>query len=104
MVETLSPEVLEDLRRGRAPRERKLAVCSSGAHIPPVDRVEILVVLSHDPDELVSSRAGEALLSDPLEVFIEALKREAALPWLFAYAARNLSAKPGIVEAMVRNK
>jgi len=103
-VETLSPEVLEDLRHGRAPRERKLAVCSTGAHIPTVDRVEILAVLTHDPDELVSSRAGEALLSDSPEVFVEALKREAALPALFAYAARNLSAKPGIVEAMVRNK
>lgn len=103
-METLSPEVLDDLRRGRAPRERKLAVCSSGAHIPPADRVEILVVLTHDPDELVASRAGEALLSDPPEVFVEALKREAALPALFAYAARNLSTKPGIIETMVRNR
>jgi hypothetical protein len=103
-VESLSPEVLDNLRRGRAPRERKLAVCSAGAHIPAVDRVEILAVLSHDSDELVSTRAGEALLSDSLEVFVEALKREAALPALFAYSARNLSTKPGIVEAMVRNK
>lgn len=103
-METLSPEVLDSLRHGRAPRERKLAVCSAGAHLAPVDRVEILAVLSHDQDELVSTRAGEALLSDPPEVFIEALKREAALPALFAYAARNLSAKPGIVETMVRNK
>ncbi|HEX8871271.1 MAG TPA: hypothetical protein VF758_00820, partial [Candidatus Acidoferrum sp.] len=83
-METLSTEVLEELRHGRAPRERKLAVCASGAHIVPVDRVEILAVLARDHDELIASRAGEALLAEPLDVFIEALKRENALSALFA--------------------
>jgi len=103
-VETLSPEVLEDLRHGRAPRERKLAVCSTGAHIPPVDRVEILTVLAQDSDELVSSRAQEALLSDPLEIFVEAMNREHPLPALFTYVARNFAAKPGIVDGLVANQ
>ena len=103
-METLSPEVLEDLRHGRAPRERKLAVCSTGAHIPPVDRVEILTVLAQDSDELVSSRAQEALLSDPLEIFVEAMNREHPLPALFTYVARNFAAKPGIVDGLVANQ
>ena len=103
-METLSPEVLEDLRHGRAPRERKLAVCSTGAHIPPVDRAEILTVLAQDSDELVSSRAQEALLSGSLEIFIEAMNREHPLPSLFAYVARNFVAKPGIVDALVANQ
>lgn len=103
-METLSPEVLEDLRHGRAPRERKLAVCTSGAHMPPAERAEILAVLSHDNDELVAYRAGEALLVTPDEVFLEALNREAALPALFVYAARNLASRPAVVEAMTRNK
>lgn len=103
-METLSPEVLEDLRHGRAPRERKLAVCSIGAHIPPVDRAEILTVLAQDSDELVSSRAQEALLSDPLEIFVEAMNREHPLPTLFAYVARNFAAKPGIVDGLVANQ
>jgi hypothetical protein len=103
-VETLSPEVLDDLRHGRAPRERKLAVCSTGAHISAVDRVEILAVLAHDTDEMVSTRAQEALLIDTAAVFIEALKRESAVTPLFAYAARNLASTPGIAEAMVGNK
>jgi hypothetical protein len=103
-VETLSPEVIEDLRHGRAPRERKLAVCSIGTHLPPADRAEILAVLCHDPDEIVSSRARDALLSVPLEAILEALKRENALPALFAYAARNLAAQPGICDALVQNK
>ena len=103
-METLSPEVLEDLRHGRAPRERKLAVCSTGAHIPAVDRAEILTVLAQDSDELVSSRAQEALLSDSLGIFVEAMSREHPLPALFAYVARNFAAKPGIVDALVANQ
>jgi hypothetical protein len=103
-VETLSPEVLEDLRHGRAPRERKLAVCSMRAHIPNVDRVEILAVLTQDTDEMISERAQEALLMDLPDLFAQALARENALKPLFLYAARNLVGKPGIAEAMVRNK
>jgi hypothetical protein len=103
-VETLSPEVLDDLRHGRARRERKLAVCSSGAHIPAEDRVEILAVLAQDQDELVASKAGEALLMDPPEVYLQALRREAPLPALFAYCGRYLAKTPGIAEAMLANK
>ena len=84
-MESLSPEVLEELRHGRAPRERKIAVCSTGgAHVAPVERVEILAVLTRDHDEMISERAGEALLSYPPDVFVEAVKRENALPALFA--------------------
>jgi hypothetical protein len=103
-VETLSPEVLEDLRHDRAPRERKIAVCTGGAHLAPADRAEILAVLAGDPDEMVSSRAQDAILSLPTESFVEALKRESALPALFSYAAKNLADKPGICDAMVQNK
>ncbi len=78
-METLSPEVLEDLRNGRATRERKIAVCTSGAHLAPADRAEILAVLAHDADEMVASRAQDAMLSQPVESFVEALKREHAV-------------------------
>ena len=103
-METLSPEVLDDLRHARAPRERKIAVCSTGAHIPPVDRVEILAVLTHDPDEMISTRAQEALLSAAPETFVEALKRESALPALFTYAAKNLAGNAATIEAMLGNR
>lgn len=103
-METLSPEVLEDLRAGRAPRERKIAVCSGGAHLAPVDRAEILAVLAGDPDEMVADRAQDAILSQSTESFVEALKREKAIPALFAYAARHLADKPGVCDAMVQNK
>ena len=105
MVETLSLEVLDDLRHGRAARERKLAVCGAGgAHIPPAERVEILAVLSHDQDELVANRAGEALLGISPELFAQSLKREEAIPALFAYAGRNLGKNPAVVEAMLANR
>ena len=103
-METLSPEILEDLRHGRAARERKMAVCTGGAHLAPADRAEILAVLASDADEMVASRAQDAILSEPTEYFVEALRREQALPALFAYVARNLADKPGICEAMVQNK
>jgi len=92
------------LRHGRATRERKMAVCTGGAHLTPADRAELLAVLAHDADEMVASRAQDAILSQPVESFVEALKREQALPALFAYAARNLADKPGVCDAMVQNK
>lgn len=103
-MEPLSPEVLEDLRAGRAPRERKIAVCAGGAHLAPADRAEILAVLANDPDEVVSDRAQQAIFSQPLEIFVDALKREKAIPALFAYAGKHLADKPGVCDAMVQNK
>lgn len=103
-MEVLSPEVLEDLRHGRAPRERKMAVCAGGAHLAPADRAEILAVLAGDADEMVASRAQDAILSQPIESFVEALKREHALPALLSYAAKHLADKPGVCDALVQNK
>jgi len=103
-VETLSTEVLEDLRHGRATRERKIAVCTGGAHLAPADRAEILAVLAGDADEIVAARAQDAILSLPVESFVESLRREQALPALFTYAAKHLADKPGVCDAMVQNK
>jgi hypothetical protein len=103
-LETLSPDVVEALRHGRAPRERKLAVCTGGAHVEPADRAEILTILASDADEMVANRAQDTLLSFPIEYIIQALRRESALPGLFAYAARHLADKPGVADAMAENK
>jgi hypothetical protein len=103
-VETLSAEVLEDLRQGRASREHKLAVCTGGVQIPPADLAEILSVMALDSDELVASRARESILSLPIQSFVEALNRETALEPLFQYAATNLAGKPPVLNAMIKNK
>jgi hypothetical protein len=103
-VEPLSPEVIDDLRHGRATRERKIAVCAGGAHLAPADRAEVLAVLAGDADEMVAARAQDAILSQPVESFVEAIKREQALPALLSYAAKNLADKPGVCDAMVQNK
>jgi hypothetical protein len=92
------------LRHGRAPRERKIAVCTTGAHLPAPDRAEILSVLAEDPDEMVSNRAQEALISIAPEVFVEATKRENAAPALFSYVSKRLQRTPGLAEAMAANK
>jgi hypothetical protein len=103
-VETLSPEVVEELRNGRATRERKIAVCTTGAHLPAADRAEILSVLAVDSDEVVAGRAKEAILSLPIENFLEALQRQQALEPLFDFAARNLAVKPAVCNALIDNK
>lgn len=102
-MDPISPEIIEDLRSGRATRERKIAVCSGSLHLPPVERAEILAVLASDNDEVVGSRAGEALLSVPQETFIEALSKESAVAALFSYCARNFAERPGIADALVKN-
>jgi hypothetical protein len=61
-------------------------------------------VLAGDTDEMVAGRAQDAILSQPVESFVEAIKREQALPALLSYAAKNLADKPGVCEAMVQNK
>lgn len=103
-METLSAELLQDLRQGRASREHKLAVCTGGTKLGAADLAEVLAVLALDPDQLVSSRAQESILSLPIGDFVEALNRQQALEPLFEYAAKNLSSKPAVLDAMIKNK
>lgn len=103
-MEPFSPEILEGLRRGQASREEKLAVCTGGVKLPPPDMAEILTVLALDSDELISTRAQESILALPIENFVEALNRQQALEPLFEFAAKNLAAKPGVADALIKNK
>jgi len=103
-VETANTEVLRDLRQGRASRENKLAVCTGGVQIPAADLAEVLSILALDSDELVATRARESILALPIQNFVEALNREQALEPLFEYAAKNLANKPGVLNAMIKNK
>jgi len=103
-VETLNPEILANLRQGKAGREEKLAVCTGGVKLPPPDLAEVLAVLALDSDELVSKHAQEAILALPIENFVEALHRQEALEPLFEFAAKNLAGKPGVADALIKNK
>ena len=103
-METLSVELVEDLRHGRATRENKLAVCTGDAQLSPVDRAEVLAVLAGDPDAAVAQHAEEAALTQPIQSFVEAIKRPTATPALFAFASRKLADKPGIADAMIGNR
>src|ERR1700694_3136913 len=99
-MEQLVPDFLHDLTS----RERKLAVCTSPVNLAPADRAEILLLLSTDADEVVTQQAMEALRSQPVEAFVEALKRSEALPAIFEYASQHLVGKPAVAEAMVQNR
>jgi hypothetical protein len=72
--------------------------------LPAPDLAEILSVLAFDSDELISTRAQESILALPIENFVEALHRQQALEPLFEFAAKNLAAKPGIADALIKNK
>jgi hypothetical protein len=85
-------------------RERKLAACAGTDDLSPADRAEILVVLLADPDQEIAQQAVVALRTQPGDSFVEALKREEALPALFEYASQNLVGNPAIGEAMVQNR
>src|SRR5580704_501652 len=78
-MEQLVPEVLQDLTS----RERKLAVCASAGNLAPADRAEILVLLSTDADEVVALQALEALRSQPVEAFVEAMVQNRNCPSRF---------------------
>jgi hypothetical protein len=103
-METLSPDVLDDLRHGRATHERKIAVCANGAHLPAADRAELLAILATDSDASIAQRAKEAILALPIEFFLEALQRQQALEPLFDYAAKNLAVAPAVCNALIDNK
>jgi hypothetical protein len=103
-METLSPEQLAEIHAGRATHERKLAICSGALSLPSVDRVELLCILAADPDERIATRSQEALLSQPLEAFLEALAREDAAPALFSWCGHHYADKPGVADAMVKNR
>src|SRR5713226_9512724 len=88
---------------GRAPRERKLAIASGGAGLEPHVRAELLSVLAKDADEMIAQKAQSALLSQPLEVFLSAVKLNGIAPALLEYSADNLAGKSGMADALCSN-
>jgi hypothetical protein len=72
--------------------------------LAPADLSDILAVLAVDTDEKVAEGAKAAIMSLPIEYFLEALQRQQALEPLFDFAAKNLASKPGVPDALVANK
>lgn len=81
-----------------------MAVCASGAGLAMEDRAEMLCVLAGDADENIAQRAGNALISVPVEAFLGALGKADASPQLLEYCAENLAAKPRVADALAKNK
>src|SRR5450755_3705403 len=103
-MEQPGPEVQHEVQHDQSARERKLAVCSGAENLAPADRAEILVMLTADADPVVAQQAAEALRTQTVEAFVEALKREEAMPALFEYAASHLVGHTAVAEAMVQNR
>jgi hypothetical protein len=88
---------------GRATRDRKLAVCTGSASLISAERSELLAVLAEDPDELIRERAANAVLTQPLQGFLEALKGDAPTAQLFRHCGKNLIEDPAIATALVKH-
>jgi hypothetical protein len=93
----------EEVLSGRTTRERKLAVCSGAARLMAAERAELLAVLAEDPDEIIRERAGNGLLTQPLEGIVAALGGDAPAAQLFRYCGRHLIDKPEVATALARH-
>ena len=100
----LTSEVRSEIRSGRAHRERKLAVCTGSLSLSVEDRAELLAVLSEDSDGDVADQAAHKLVTISHEAFVAALARSDADHRLFHYCATEISAKPGIADALAKNR
>jgi hypothetical protein len=67
------------------------------------ERAELLAVLAEDPDEMIRERASNAILSQPIDGFLEALKGDAPTPQLFRHCGRNLIEDPKIATAVFQH-
>jgi len=65
--------------------------------------VELLAVLSADPDPEIADRAQNALLTQPPSAFLAAAARPEADPRFFNYLSDNMADKPGVADALARN-
>lgn len=99
----ISNEIRTEILTRRATRERKLAVCSGTAGLPPAERAELLTVLAADTDPVVAERAAQALVTVPAEDFLTALGRTDVAPELFRYCTDQLGEQTAIADALARN-
>ncbi len=93
----------EEIRSGRATQERKLAICSGDASLPPEIRIELLTILAADPDEMIREKAAGTLMTQPLATVLSALALSDAAPQMFAYCAADFSRRPGVADALAKN-
>jgi hypothetical protein len=94
----------EEIRSGRATQERKLEVCAGPGLLSPEDRVELLAILASDTDPTIRETAAAALLTQPLPNVLGALARQDAAPEMFAYCAAEFPRRPGVADALGKNR
>jgi len=95
--------LLEEIRSGRPAQERKLAICSEAAALPPEERVETLCILAADSDAAVREKAAGMLGTQPLKNVLAALARPGGGLEMFAYCAAEFARRPGVADALAQN-
>jgi hypothetical protein len=95
--------VREEILSGHTTQERKIAICTGAASLPPEERIEILAILAADSDGIVREKAAGTLLTQPLPNVIAALMRTDAAPEMFAYCAAEFPRRPGVADTLAKN-
>jgi hypothetical protein len=80
-----------------------MAICTGSASLVSAERAELLTVLAEDPDELIHERAANAVLIQPVESFLNALKGDAPAAQLFRHCGRNLIENPDVATALAKH-
>lgn len=96
-------ELREIFRRGQAPIEQKLAVCTGMVALEAADLAELLILISSDSDKRIAERALTSLQSLLASAFVAALARSDAPPQVFEYCAKHLIEKEEIATALIGN-
>jgi hypothetical protein len=94
--------IQSDLSKPRS-KEEKLALCSAPVTENPAERMELLAMLTGDPDLAIADRAQQVLLAEPVENLIAAVARADRDLYLFSYCALTLSQTPGVADALAKN-
>ncbi|MFQ5926070.1 MAG: hypothetical protein ACE5MH_01405 [Terriglobia bacterium] len=97
MPERQEQKILESFRQGKAPAAVKRAAARGTMPVAADELLEILVLLTHDPDPTCSEVAQETLASWPAEKCAELLTAPHTSPATLDYFARQATLANGLV-------
>ncbi|HLI33443.1 MAG TPA: hypothetical protein VKW70_00240 [Terriglobia bacterium] len=96
--------IADSLREGVAPLPIRRKGAQGELPVPFIEKVEILVILTQDPDEEVRAQALATLKACPAEQLRDALRDPSCLPAALEFAARHLiECREELLDALLEN-
>jgi hypothetical protein len=98
------PRIADVLREGTAPLLIRRKGAQGELPVPPIEKFEILVILTQDPDEEVRAQALATLKACPAEQLRDVLRDPSCPPATLEFAARYLiERREELLEALLEN-